>query len=459
MSYVANDNAVLFSGCNNLENLTILVEFSTAVGSANNRGWSLQLNSYPPQGQFCQMVKVNWFQYIIIVGGGELQYYIQYWSLGSSTWPPGVNPVAETSPWLPCWANDFGVTTTFATGLSGDTLPSGSFLQIELATDSDGGVTTATFTYVDPDGVPQTGVFVAPAVHPINGFQLNFCGQPGYTAVFAPTVPTALIRYSVSSGELSVFDDDTESACVGVSKTGELSNMVYSDINGAPASTVTQSLQQPITGLGPSALNFPIQQVGTASLPQTVTVAVAPGVTLTGISFFNISPDSPQFDCLPAPGEGNLDVQNGLLPVEVWYHPTVEGQCEAQLQISYDAVGSPLVVKLTAEGVAPQLTVSPQGLLFTTKTRTDHTLTLTNTGTAMLTIDSIAFDRPSSFTFATSCNVDPKGVALNPGQQCTITVAYHSTVDETANLVITHNAAGSPAIIELDAEVGKGPSQ
>jgi len=249
MPYASNNNAVLIDNCNNLPNLSVLLEVTEDLATTNDGGWSLQLNCYAPPGQYCQTSQVNVFQYIVIVQGGSLAYYIQYWAYGTSTWPSGYNPQPGTTPWLPCWAHDYGNAPTFATGISGDTLPRESKLQIALATNSDGGVTTATFTYTDPDGNNQTGVWKAPAVHPICAFELNFVGPPGGAATFTQglTNSRGIIYYSISSGQLSVQSGGPGSACGEPGAgTGETSNMSYSDINGAPAGTVTQTLQQPV---------------------------------------------------------------------------------------------------------------------------------------------------------------------------------------------------------------------
>jgi hypothetical protein len=65
----------------------------------------------------------------------------------------------------------------------------------------------------------------------------------------------------------------------------------------------------------------------------------------------------------------------------------------------------------------------------------------------------------SDFTFGSTGDVGPSGGILNPGGQCTITVAFHGVVDRDANLVISHDALGSPTLIELQAIVGTGPGQ
>ena len=465
MPYSSNTNAVLFDNCNNLQNLRVLLEVGSDISTVYNSGWTLQLNCFAPPGHFCQSSQVNWLQFIIYVWNGVLQWEVQYWSVGANfPWPPGTPGQTGTTPWLPCWPNDFNL-TTFATGLSGDTLPSGSLLQIALATDASGGIDTATFTYVDPQGKTQTGVFVAPVAHPICALEVNLVGiaaQPwNGIAVFKPQIPTDLIRYSVSPGSLSVQSAALGSVCGEVNAlTGETSNMVYSDITGAPGSTVTQTLQMPQQlppFVTPSTLTFDPQAVGTSSSQQTVMVVVGPGVTITGISLVTVL-DSPQFVCVPPSGTSHPNLQNGMLVITVWSHPTVVGPRNAQLQISHSAAGSPLVVQLHGTGqAAPLLSVSPQSLLLTTKKITNHTVTLSNTGKAPLTIINIAIVGPSGFTFGSTCNVGAGGGVLNPGQQCTVTVAYHGVVDATANLVITHNAAGSPATVDIEADTGKGP--
>jgi hypothetical protein len=249
MPYASNNNAVLINGCNNLQNPSVLLEVTEDIATTSGSGWSMQLNSFPPPGQKCQTSQINWLQYIVIVQGGSLAYYIQYWALGASTWPSNYTAQPGTTPWLPCWAHDYGTAPIFA-NITADTLPRESKLQIQLNTNESGGVVSVTFTYTDPDGNTHPAVWTAPAVHPIVGFELNFVGAPGGNANFTQglTNSRGIIYYSVSSGQLSVQSGGPGSACgeYGGAVTGELSNMTYSDINGAPASTVTQILQQPV---------------------------------------------------------------------------------------------------------------------------------------------------------------------------------------------------------------------
>jgi hypothetical protein len=250
MAFASNNNAVLIDGCNNLRDLSVLLEVTENVGTTDGNGWSFQLNCYPPPGEYCQASQVNVFQYIVYVQNGSLSYEVQYWSGGASNWPSGYNPEPGTTPWLPCWPNDYFLSGAFAT-INGDTLPSRSQLQVALTTNDAGGVTRATFTYTDPDGDDHSAHYDLPAVHPIVACTLDMVG-PGNSAnanfALGLTSSRGIIYYSVSSGQLSVQNGGAGAACGEAGYgTAETSNMTYSDVSGAPGSTVTQILQQPVS--------------------------------------------------------------------------------------------------------------------------------------------------------------------------------------------------------------------
>jgi hypothetical protein len=249
MSNQSNSNAILIDGCNPLRNLGVLLKVTEDLATTNSGGWSLQLNCYPPAGEYCQTSQLTWIQYIVYVQGGSLEYEVQYWANNSSNWPSNYTPQPNTTPWLPCWANDYYLSTPFAS-ITGDTLPRESELLIQLSTDANGGVTKATFSYTDPDDNASSVDFSPPAVHPIVAFEVNLVGAGGgANANFTSglTSSRGILYYSVTSGALSVQSGGPGAAC-GESGffTAETSNAVYSDVAGAPGSTVTQTLGQPV---------------------------------------------------------------------------------------------------------------------------------------------------------------------------------------------------------------------
>ena len=91
MPFASNNNAVLIDSCKNLQNLSVLLEVGEDIATTGGNGWSLQLNCYPPAGEHCQTSQVNWFQYMVVVQGGNLAYYIQYWAAGCLVGRPATN--------------------------------------------------------------------------------------------------------------------------------------------------------------------------------------------------------------------------------------------------------------------------------------------------------------------------------------------------------------------------------
>jgi hypothetical protein len=246
MPYASNTNAILIDGCNNLQNLTVSLKVTEDIATTAGSGWSFQVNCYTPASAYCQHCQLSVLQYIVIVQGGNLAYYIQYWS-DATAFPTGYTPQSGTTPKLPCWAHDWGTAPTFAS-INGDTLPRESELQVALATNKAGGVTKVTFSYTDPDDNVHPAPVNLLAVQPVVACQLNIVGPPGGNATFTQGIANSrgIIYYSVSPGQLSVQNGGPGAACGEAGdQTLELSNMSYSDIVGAPASTVTQTLQQP----------------------------------------------------------------------------------------------------------------------------------------------------------------------------------------------------------------------
>jgi hypothetical protein len=101
---------------------------------------------------------------------------------------------------------------------------------------------------------------------------------------------------------------------------------------------------------------------------------------------------------------------------------------------------------------SPVVTLTPTSLSFGTQTEnttsTGQTITLQNTGTSSLTIDSITLggSYPGQFTKTTTC-----GSSLAVNASCTVTVKFSPTylAPETASVVFTTNAASSPNSVPL----------
>lgn len=125
--------------------------------------------------------------------------------------------------------------------------------------------------------------------------------------------------------------------------------------------------------------------------------------------------------------------------------------------------GAAATAALTAPATAPAASLSPAaGLAFAaTNLNTAsaaQAVTLTNSGTAPLTISSVAVTGTNAAEFTethTGC-----GTSLAPGASCQISVTFKPTASgtRTASLVITDNAAGSPHSLSLTGTGNTAPT-
>ena len=110
------------------------------------------------------------------------------------------------------------------------------------------------------------------------------------------------------------------------------------------------------------------------------------------------------------------------------------------------------VVEFTAVTSAPTATLSPTSLTFSAQgigtSSPAKSVTLKNTGTASLTITSIAITGTNAGDFAQTHTC---GSSLAAGASCTISVTFKPTASGTrsAALSVTDNAAGSPQKVTL----------
>jgi hypothetical protein len=266
----SGNNAVLVNSCQNLQNLQVTLAVSEDLVTLGNTGFSLQLNCYPQIGSKSPNAtpqtgdsSLTWFQYVLFVTNNQVTWEIQYWANNAHSyqegppkivWPQGYTPnPPDTSPWLPVFPNT-AISGTLPTSAPLNQVPAGSVIKIQLATDTNGNVTGATFSIADPSGVvhpdstkpwqqyagvPEPQQF---ALYPIYGFQVNLVG-PGNFSSCTFSSGAGAFTYSVSPGSLAVQDANT--ACGGLQPgTGESSNIVYGDLIPASGPAVKQIFQK-----------------------------------------------------------------------------------------------------------------------------------------------------------------------------------------------------------------------
>jgi hypothetical protein len=244
--------------------------------------------------------------------------------------------------------------------------------------------------------------------------------------------------------------------------------LITDNAAGSPHSiALTGTGTGPAVSLSPASLVFSSLATGSTSPAQALTLAnsvTAAGVTsnapLVISSIALTGANASAFRLTNACGS-SLGVGSSCA-LHVSFAPSAVGQLAASLTITDNAYGSPHSVSLSGTGVVgePAVSLSSTSLSMGTQTvgtsSSAHTVTLKNTGTAALTLTSIALGgaNPTVFLESNTC-----GATVSPGASCVISVNLRppSPGSRTASVLITDNAAGSPHSIALTG-TGTGPA-
>jgi hypothetical protein len=281
--------------------------------------------------------------------------------------------------------------------------------------------------------------------------QVSVIGQPMYRVVSAAFPDKVLQPLGASKGSgISVVVDAAKDVQLGPL------NSQYMWVITNPIVSGSLKLAPPKAGgpalvASPSSLNFSPVDLTNTSPQQTVILSVAQGVQLIISSIAIVSDVGAEgdFPTVPPPGSpppfGSIQLQNGQLALTVWFRPKAAGSRTAVIQIAHNLANSPTTISLSGAGVPaalPVLVCSTSGMSFNPKKPAPPPLKLTNTGTAPLIISSMVVSN-SGFSVSAGCVG-----TIAPGQSCTVIVSVHSWPGD-ADIVIAHNAAGSPTRIGL----------
>jgi hypothetical protein len=258
-------NAVLVDvqqDCRPLGDIEVSLLVSEDLVTANDVGFSLQLNAYPTPGinplgtnpLHSGTKTLNWIQYTINVGfiSNKASFQWQAWCLGRTDNEP-TDPARTSDPQqiVPPFDQPDRPEGVFR-DVPNNRLPNGSAMIIRLTTDpSSHAVTQATFgvnvggadfqsvtvplqaqiDYLDSETPPQPGV--ATAQFPITGFQVNLVGPSNLSdAPFTSGAGQLVCVQDGASRLLAVQNGGVGSAC-GQYKgavTGETSNILYGPV-------------------------------------------------------------------------------------------------------------------------------------------------------------------------------------------------------------------------------------
>jgi trimeric autotransporter adhesin len=224
---------------------------------------------------------------------------------------------------------------------------------------------------------------------------------------------------------------------------------------GSPqAVTLTGTGTAPAVTLTPTSLTFASTTVGSTTAAQIVTIKNSGTATLNLASETITGTNATSF-IKSATTCGATLAALAACTVSIEFKPTTTGALSASLSIADNAAGSPQAVTLTGTGTAasaPAVSLTPTSIAFpasiVSTTSGAQTVTLKNTGTATLTVSSIALGgtNPTSFVEIGTC-----GSSLAAGASCLLFVGFKpaSAAAFSATLTVTDNAAGSPHSVTL----------
>ena len=205
----------------------------------------------------------------------------------------------------------------------------------------------------------------------------------------------------------------------------------------------------PVVSLSTTSLVFGDQEVSATSAPQAVTLSNT-GTGPLAIASIVASGDYAQTNSCGSSVAAGANCQ-----IDVTFTPTAEGSRAGAVTITDDAADSPQTVNLAGTGVAttaPAVFLSATSLNFgkqvVSTTSNPQAVSLTNTGTATLTITSITAS--GDYAQTNDC-----GITVAAGASCTISVTFTPTRNgkRTGDIVFTDNASDSPQLVTL---AGKG---
>jgi sugar lactone lactonase YvrE len=219
----------------------------------------------------------------------------------------------------------------------------------------------------------------------------------------------------------------------------------------------------PTTSLSGNNLVFGNQAVNTSSSEQVVTLTNSGTASLNITSISITGANSVDFAQINTCG--TTVAAGASCTISVTFTPSALGARSASVTITDNATGSPHGVALSGTGTGPSIGLSPTPLTFGRQlvgtASGIQTVTLSNSGTAALTITGIAVAGANvgDFSQTNTC-----GTSVAVGANCTMSVTFKPMAAGTSNASVTiiDNASGSPQAVPLtgtatDFSIGPAP--
>ncbi len=237
------------------------------------------------------------------------------------------------------------------------------------------------------------------------------------------------------TGGVTIVDNSggVAGATQGVTLTGTQATSAASAVTFSPA---TLDFGSVIVNSTSTAKTVTLTNSGTAALALT-SITITGGSTASAFTQTNNCPAS-------------LSTGSSCT-ISITFKPFASGTYAASLTATDNAADSPQTASLSGTGVTSGATLSSSSITFpttTVNTTASSGVTLTNSGTAALTITSIVLSGTNASNFATTNNC---GTSLAAGASCTITATFTPTAASSysATITVTDSAPSSPQVIAV----------
>jgi hypothetical protein len=215
---------------------------------------------------------------------------------------------------------------------------------------------------------------------------------------------------------------------------------------------VTLTITGAVVSLSPASLAFGSEPLGNATAAQSITLTngSSAALSITSIALTGTNPG----DFAQTNNCGSSVAAGTHCTISVTFKPTAAGTRTAAVTLTDNATGSPQTASLSGTGgsTGAVASLSPSSLNFGNEPvdmiSSSQVITLKNTGTAALSITSIAFRGANATDFT---QVDTCGASVAAGGNCTIAILFTPLASGArgASLAITDNASGSPQSVSL----------
>jgi hypothetical protein len=360
-----------------------------------------------------------------------------------------------------------------------DGTPLGTFGSTRLASPAGITVDTAGNVYVTDQGTHRVVKFAPGSV--VSPQSIDFGSQPVGTVGAPGTVKLTnlgtdaltLGAATLGGGQPASFSTGSDTCTGATLASGQTcsvdvvfapqrigdkaATLVFTDDAGATVHLV------PVSGnassavqLSPTSLTFAARPDHTTSGARTVTLTNVGGADLTIDGAAVTGTDAASFLASDDTCGGQGLATGQSCTVRVRFRPLGAGDKTARLRFTDSATDSPQSVLLSGAATpSPWLEGSVQGLKFgrirVGSTSPAQSVTLTNVGSAPMTIGSIVADGTNPDDFVGLTETCTALGTLGPGQSCTASIAFRPTATgaRSATLTITDSAPRNPHRVTL----------